>query len=93
MKFRISPQTEYDLRDIAAYIAEHNPDRAISFVAEIRAEFSAIAHSPYAYQGRPELPQHIRRAVFGDYLILFSIREEYVFIRRVIHGSRDLSRL
>jgi toxin ParE1/3/4 len=36
----ISPAARGDLLDIAAFIAEDNPERALSFVAEVEAKAS-----------------------------------------------------
>lgn len=41
----ISAQAETDLDSIAAYIAEDNPVRAVTFIHEVRAKFLDIVQS------------------------------------------------
>jgi toxin ParE1/3/4 len=93
VRIEIFPQIERDLDQITEYIATHNPSRAISFVAELRLEFRTIATNPKGYQEHPEIGAGFRKAVFGEYLILFRIHEKVVEIRRVVHGARNLKNL
>jgi toxin ParE1/3/4 len=46
---------ESDLDAIADYIAQDNPTRAISFLAEIRAKLREVANRPLLYRLRPEI--------------------------------------
>lgn len=48
-----TPLAEADLESIGDYIAQDNPRRALSFLAELRAQCSKIANAPQAYQARP----------------------------------------
>jgi toxin ParE1/3/4 len=89
----LSPRIEPDLEVIAEYIADHNPTRAVSFVNEIRREFSRIGQAPLHYRARADLGKDIRMAVFGQYVILFRVIGDVVSIRRVVHGARDLKNL
>jgi toxin ParE1/3/4 len=43
-----SRQAELDLEEIGDFIAADNPDRAVTFVREIRAHCVRIAKSPLA---------------------------------------------
>ena len=52
---RFSTLAEIDLETIGDYIAQDNPRRAVSFLAELRDQCSKIAKSPLAYRARPEL--------------------------------------
>lgn len=89
-----TPAARTDLRGIALYIARDNPDRAISFVAEIRAHCGRLATQPTIHRLREDLGPGTRMAVHGRYLILYSLRDDgRVVIERVIHGAHDLDRL
>jgi len=90
---RLSSRIQGDLDAIAEYIADHNPNRAVTFVNEIRQEFAHIGQGPLHYPARPELGAGIRMAVFGEYLILFRVKGDAVSIRRVVHGARDLKKV
>lgn len=78
-----------DLRDILDYIAQDNPLRARTFVAEIRERCRGRARQPRLYPLRQEFGEGIRLAVHGQDLILFGEQRGDVVIERVIHGARD----
>ncbi|WP_203561060.1 type II toxin-antitoxin system RelE/ParE family toxin [Jiella pacifica] len=48
-----SPEALADRRDIALYIAEENPDRAMSFVAELERKAAQAALRPTSFRERP----------------------------------------
>jgi toxin ParE1/3/4 len=92
MRFRFSRRAEADIEGIGDYIARDNPDRAATFVAELRAHCRVLADFPEAAPLRPGLGNDIRMAVHGRYLILYVARGELLEIRRVVHGARNLFR-
>ena len=46
MGVELSRFVEPDLEDIADYIAQDNPERALSFLAEIRAKLVLVGNNP-----------------------------------------------
>jgi toxin ParE1/3/4 len=93
MRTRFAKAAEDDLEAIGDWIAEDNPNRAISFVLKIKERCARIGHMPKAY---PLVPRHeesgIRRCAFGGYLIFYRVTD-VVEVLRVIHGARDVDRL
>lgn len=90
MQLELSRYIEGDLDDIADYIAQDNPGRAVSFIQDIRRKFSDIQRSPLSYQLRPDIGDEARMATVGNYVILFRAAGEVVRIERVTYGGRDL---
>ena len=90
MRMMFSSFVESDLDAIADYIAQDNPTRAVTFLAEIRAKLLAVAHQPLLYRLRAEIGADARVALAGRYVILFRIVGEVVRIERVVYGTRDL---
>ena len=90
MPLELSRFIEGDLDDIASYIAQDNPLRAVTFIHDIRAKFGDIQRSPLIYQLRPDIGEEVRMATVGNYAILFRIIGEAVRIERVTYGGRDL---
>jgi toxin ParE1/3/4 len=91
MRLELSRFIEGDLDDIAAYIAQDNPHRAVTFIQDIRAKFQQIECQPRVYQVRPDIGNEARVATVGGYAILFQIVGEVVRIERVAYGGRDLA--
>jgi toxin ParE1/3/4 len=89
----IAKQAEYDLGDIADYIARDNPERALSFTQEIRKQFNEVAERPLSFQSHDEWGVGLRSALFGRYHIIFSVIDDTVYVLRVIHGARDIDGL
>jgi plasmid stabilization system protein ParE len=90
-RLELSRFVEADLDEIAAYIAEDSPLRAVTFIRQIRAKFADVARDPLLYQLQPEIGEGARMAMVGRYVILFRLAGEVVRIERVVFGGRDLS--
>ncbi|HEX4764733.1 MAG TPA: type II toxin-antitoxin system RelE/ParE family toxin [Lichenihabitans sp.] len=79
-----------DLERIGDHIADQNPRRAASFVAELVDRCEQLTESPQAF---PVLPRYkeigIRRRSYGNYLILYRIEGEHIEILHILHGARD----
>jgi addiction module RelE/StbE family toxin len=90
MKVVFSGQAQAGLRDIALYIARHNPVRARSFVREIQARARAIGEMPRAH---PLVPRYadrgIRRCPYRDYLIFYRVDDDVVSVVHIQHAARD----
>ena len=93
MRLELSAFVESDLDEIAAFIADDNPGRAVTFIQDIRAKFHVIQHTPLIYQLRPDIGKGARIASVGHYAILFRVMAAVVRIERVIYGGRDLPQL
>jgi toxin ParE1/3/4 len=78
MQLLITPLAAFDLEEICDYIAQDNPVRAGSFVAELRAHCEKICLNPAGYRRRPELSDDLRSCAHGNYVIFF-IRVERSF--------------
>lgn len=90
MRLTYLPAAVADLREIALYIAEDNPGRAISFVDALRAKAAETVERPASFTARDDLAPGLRVARYGRYLILFQVVADGVEIVRVLHGARDL---
>ena len=93
MRVEFSPWVEGDLEAIANYIAQDNPERAVSFIREIRTKVRAVGRRPQLYRLRSEIGKDARIAVVGRYILLFRIVGEIVRIERVVFGGRNLPEL
>lgn len=86
-----APDAQSDLREIARHIAVNNPDRAQSFVAELRAKAAQAAARPHSFRRRDDLAPGIRAALHGRYVILFREVDDGVRIVNVLHGAQDIA--
>lgn len=90
----LTRQAEHDLEDIADYIAEDNPRRALSFVRELRERCMSLTDFPLAF---PLIPRYehfgVRHRVHGNYQIFYRVVEESqrVEVLHVIHSARNLA--
>jgi toxin ParE1/3/4 len=95
MAYRLAPEAEADLQDIAFYLFQETgnievADRVIQLVAE---RFDLLADHPRAGRARDDLRPGMRLFPVGDYLLLYREAGPDVVIVRVLHGSRDLEAL
>ena len=93
MKLRFSRLARNDLVSIGEWIAKDNPQRAAGYVFEIDAACQRLIDFPLTGEkiGRYQ-KEDVRRKVQGSHVVLYTIREETVFVVRVIHGAQDYSR-
>lgn len=87
------PAALEDLRAIALYIADDNPERALNFVNDLRAKAGQAAERPDSFTARDDLVPGLRSARLGRYLIFFLNLPDQVEVIRVLHGARDLTSL
>lgn len=88
-----APVAREDLDAIALYIAEDNPERALSFVAELEARAALAAERPNSFPARDELAPGLRSILHGRYVLFFRELDDEVRIERVLHGAQDLQRI
>jgi len=88
-----APAALADLAAIGDYIAEDNPDRALTFVAELETKAARVAERPLSFPARDDISPGLRAALHGRYLILFRDLPDEVRVVRVIHGARDIGRV
>jgi toxin ParE1/3/4 len=81
---------ERELEEIGDWIAQDNPDRAWTFVQELRGKCETLVHMPEAY---PLVPRHecsgVRRRTHRNYLIFYRITDNRIEVLHVLHGARD----
>jgi len=88
-----APAARADLIAIGRYIAEDDPARAESFLAELEAKARQAAERPLSFPARDDISPGLRAAVHGRYLLFFRDLADEVRIVRVLHGARDLRRI
>jgi plasmid stabilization system protein ParE len=94
LKVVFSRNAERDLEAIGDWIAQDNPTRAVSFVAELVKSCKSIGKAP---RGFPLVDRscdlRLRRRVHGDYLIFYDVGTTSVEILHVLHGARDYAQI
>lgn len=90
MILEFSYEAENDLEQIADYIAQDNPRRALSFVRELRSKCEDLVDTPNGFALVPRYEhQRIRRRVHGNYLIFYRVDSAKVVIIHVLHGATN----
>ncbi len=90
MRVIITPRAQADLEAIGDYIALHDPDRAISFVGELRIRCLTLAENPERFPLAERLAaKGVRKLSHGNYLIFYRIYPDRVTVARVLHAATD----
>lgn len=92
-KFRIEylPAAERDLSEIIEYIILDSPQSALKLLEEINESISQPDDFPFiGITPRDTRLQRLnyRILVVNSYLVFYVIKDEYVEIRRILHGKR-----
>lgn len=90
MKVQITAEAERDLEGIAELIAQDNPQRALTFILELRDKYLDLAAAPLAFALVLRYERFgVRRCAYGNYLIFYRVEEKEVVIFHVLHGAMD----
>ena len=83
-----------DLDAIYDYIAEDSPAAADQIISrlEVFCNETLSAH-PYIGLQVNDMQQGLRSFTVSAYRILYSVPNQSVMIKRIIHGSRDMKRV
>ncbi|MEO5333632.1 MAG: type II toxin-antitoxin system RelE/ParE family toxin [Magnetococcus sp. YQC-5] len=81
-----------DLKEIWAYIAQDNSQRADEWLNTLRKTIEMLSDQPYMGTSRPEYEHDIHGFPIGKYLILYQIIQNGICVVRVLHGARLLKR-
>ena len=92
-KVVITATAEQDLEDVGDYIAEDNPRKVAETVLRIVRKIEQLDTFPERHQVQKHLPGAHRFLVVGNYLAVYRIAEEHVYIVRVVQGARDMTEL
>ena len=78
--------------EIADFIAQSNPARAVSYSDELELHCLRMPENPLSF---PEFRKGsgVRRMVFGRYLVLDRVLPDRVLLLRVIAGERNIYEL
>lgn len=92
-KFRIEylPIAKRDLLEVIDYIRKDNPAAANQFLDDFDNNVSKLEEFPLMGQvpndRRLEFLGY-RMLVIGSYLVFYVVKEDYVEVRRILHGRR-----
>lgn len=90
MILEFAGEAENDLEQIADFIAERTPRRALSFVRELRARCEDFTVNPNGFALVPRYEHHgVRRRIVGNNLIFFRVDSGKVVIIHILHGATD----
>ena len=90
---KVAAAAEEDLKEIWAYIAEHNTKAAAKIIKEITGKFAILRDYPHIGQEQDKLLVNLRSLVVKNYIIFYQPFEDRVETLRVLHSSRDVERL
>jgi toxin ParE1/3/4 len=89
--FLLSNDADADLDEIFDYTeAEHGFNQAVKYLSDLDNLFEQLVKTPNLGKERKEIKKGIYSIVEQEHIIFYEIREEYILIARVLHGSRDI---
>jgi toxin ParE1/3/4 len=93
-RYRVAPESLADIDEIIIYIARDSRQNALNVWDRLEDAFAKLAEHPGLGHIREDLGDDSVR-VFNvyDYLIIYDPVMRPLMILRVVHGSRDLSRI
>jgi toxin ParE1/3/4 len=94
VKVNLTGLARLDLTRITLWIAESNPDRALSFANELVDACQGIPNFPESHQVIGMFKGYeVRRKTYGNYLIFYRVIDRTVEVLRILHGAQDYADL
>jgi len=95
MAYRLAPQAEADLEDLALYVFLDSGSLEIAdrLIESITQRCDLLAAHPRSGRARDDLRPGIRSFPVRGHLLFYRIANSDVVIVRVVRGSRDLGAL
>jgi plasmid stabilization system protein ParE len=95
-KLVVRPQAQFDRAKHCLYLYEHNPqvvdrfDRAVQDAIK-RIKQDPRGHATLVQAGLPDAElRFCRPRGFKNYLVVYQVTDDYVFVLRILHGSQDI---
>ena len=91
-EIRYLPIAEDDLNEIVDYLLEHSVDAANAFIDELEKleeRLSMFPESATKIRDKRLQSRGYRIAVVSDYLLIYALRNERVYVMRIFHGKRN----
>lgn len=92
-KVVLTEAAEQDLEAIGDYIAEDNPIKASETVLRIVQAIESLDAFPERHPVQEQLPEGHRFLIVGNYVAVYRVEEQVVYVIRIVQGSRDMTRL
>ena len=89
---RYLPVAEDDLNDIVDYLLEHSTEAANAFIDELESLeelLSMFPESAALVRDKKLRSKGYRMVVVKEYLLFYTLRNERIFVMRIIHGKRN----
>jgi len=91
MHIKYSEQAVIDIESIINYIAQDNINRALSYINYLKNRIELLTSSPYMgieckYK---KIYKDCRIYIIDFYLIFYSIKNNHIVIRRILHGTTN----
>lgn len=94
MKVWFTDAARVSLERIGDFIAQDNPERAVSFIAELREKALALSDLPRGFPLVPRYERHgIRRRSHRGYGILYSIEDQGIVVHYFLGPGQEFDRL
>jgi plasmid stabilization system protein ParE len=94
-RVEIGSAAQRDVESIQAYIARDKPFAAEEWVRDVRAKVLSLETLPERSEVLPEsrvVGKDIRHLLFGNYRIIYRVRDDVVYVVRIIQASRRLKK-
>ncbi len=87
--YKLSKQADADLEGIIEYTDDkHGPYQAVQYVAGLEKCFETIASNPGIGLPSEHYPEYMRFP-HGKHIIYYEVKEDFVLIVHIVHGSVD----
>jgi toxin ParE1/3/4 len=91
MRIELSSLSREDLKSIAHYTYHHYGEaQTQAYLSAIDRSLRQIGDYPEIGHAREDLPSAYRTFRIGEHIIVYKIRNDTVYVSRILHGKMDV---
>ena len=93
MNYNLSNEAERDLENIFDFgVYRFGQSQSVKYFDRLINSLDQLCDNPRIGKSRPELDSRLRSFVIQSHIIFYEVKNESIFILRILHHSRDVER-
>jgi toxin ParE1/3/4 len=92
-EYRLSNEADADLVSIFQFSIERfGATQAENYLISLEKHLAYLLKNPRSGRLQKDIQHKLRSSVFNSHIVFYQIRRDYLFIVRILHHSRDISK-
>jgi toxin ParE1/3/4 len=92
-EYRLSNEADADLVSIFQFTVERfGLAQAQNYLISLEEHLDYLLQNPRSGRLQKDIQNNLRSSVFNSHIVFYQVRRDHLFIVRILHHSRDISK-